>query len=161
MSHCRRPEIFNTDQGSQYTSNEFTDVLKQNEIRISMDGQDRALDNIFIERLWRIVKYEEVYLNHYESVWKLENSLTRWFDFYRYRRRHSSLGYRFPAEVYFDRERTGKRAAIFYENKTKKGRLFYCSREGIIDNNRRGVRRMAFVISHNQNGITEKKNSVL
>lgn len=101
LSTGRKPEIFNTDQGSQYTSVEFTGVLKRNEIRISMDGRNRALDNVFIERFWRTVKYEEVYLNHYDSVWELEDHLTRWFDFYRNRRRHSSLDYRRPAEVYF------------------------------------------------------------
>lgn len=76
-------------------------MLKRNNIRISMDGKNRALDNVFIERFWRTVKYEEVYLNHYDSVWELEDHLTRWFDFYRFRRRHSSLDYRRPAEVYF------------------------------------------------------------
>lgn len=96
-----KPEIFNTDQGSQYTSAEFTNVLKRSDIRISMDGRGRALDNIFIERFWRTVKYEEIYLNHYDSVWDLENRLTKWFDFYCRRRRHSSLGYRYPADVYF------------------------------------------------------------
>ena len=101
LSTGRQPEIFNTDQGSQYTSVEFTGVLKKNDIRISMDGKNRALDNIFIERFWRTVKYEEIYLNHYDSVWELENRLTRWFDFYCNRRRHSSLDYRRPAEVYF------------------------------------------------------------
>ena len=93
LSTGHKPEIFNTDQGSQYTSVEFTGVLKRNNIRISMDGKNRALDNVFIERFWRTVKYEEVYLYHYDSVWELEDHLTRWFDFYRFRRRHSSLDY--------------------------------------------------------------------
>ena len=97
----RKAEIFNTDQGSQYTSSEFTSLLKKNEIRISMDGRGRALDNIFIERFWRTVKYEEIYVNHYDNVWDLEKKLTHWFDYYRFRRRHSSLGYRHPADVYF------------------------------------------------------------
>lgn len=97
----QKPEIFNTDQGSQYTSIEFTDVLKRNGIRISMDGRNRALDNVFIERFWRTVKYEEIYINHYENVWELEDRLRDWFDFYCHRRHHSSLNYRCPADVYF------------------------------------------------------------
>ena len=91
LSKGAKPEIFNTDQGTQYTSREFTGVLKRNEIKISMDGRGRALDNVFIERFWRTVKYEEIYLNHYESVWDLEDRLTKWFDFYCRRRRHSAL----------------------------------------------------------------------
>lgn len=101
LSKGTKPEIFNTDQGTQYTSIEFTEILKRNTIRISMDGRGRALDNIFIERFWRTVKYEEIYLNHYESVWDLEDRLAQWFDYYRYKRRHSALDYRRPAEVYF------------------------------------------------------------
>ena len=101
LSKGTKPEIFNTDQGTQYTSIEFTGILKRNAIRISMDGRGRALDNIFIERFWRTVKYEEIYLNNYESVWDLEGRLAEWFDYYRYKRRHSALDYRSPAEVYF------------------------------------------------------------
>ena len=81
-----KPEIFNADQGSQYTSPEFTGVLKKNGIRISMDGRGRALDNIFIERFWRTVKYEEIYVNHYDNICDLEKKLTLWFDYYRFRR---------------------------------------------------------------------------
>jgi putative transposase len=108
LSSGFKPEIFNTDQGSQYTSADFINVLKRHNIRISMDGRGRALDNAFIERLWRTVKYEEIYLNHYDSVWELEDRLTAWFDFYRNRRRHSALNYRCPAELFFGSAAVGK-----------------------------------------------------
>lgn len=96
-----RPEIFNTDQGSQFTSSAFTGRLEECGVAISMDGRGRALDNVFIERLWRTVKYEEIYLKEYESGWALEAGLTDYFAFYRHQRPHSSLGYRTPGEVYF------------------------------------------------------------
>ena len=94
------PEIFNTDQGSQFTSEEFTRVLLDREIAISMDGRGRALDNVFIERLWRTVKYEDIYLKEYKSVWECERGLASYFAFYNTQRRHTSLGRRTPAEVY-------------------------------------------------------------
>jgi len=97
-----RPLIFNTDQGSQYTSDEFTGVLTEKEIWISMDGKGRALDNIFVERLWRTVKYEEIYLNDYENLADLKKALTKYFLFYNYERKHQSLGYKTPAEVYYN-----------------------------------------------------------
>lgn len=96
------PLIFNTDQGSQYTSDEFTGVLTEKEIWISMDGKGRALDNIFVERLWRTVKYEEIYLNDYENMTELKKALTEYFLFYNYERKHQSLGYKTPAEVYYN-----------------------------------------------------------
>lgn len=96
------PLIFNTDQGSQYTSDEFTGVLTEKEIWISMDGKGRALDNIFVERLWRTVKYEEIYLNDYENMADLKKALTKYFLFYNYERKHQSLGYKTPAEVYYN-----------------------------------------------------------
>lgn len=95
-----RPDIFNTDQGSQFTSKDFTGALKDAEILISMDGKGRAMDNIFIERLWRSVKYEEVYLKEYDSVRELIRSLKVYFDFYNNERPHASLGGKTPAEVY-------------------------------------------------------------
>jgi putative transposase len=95
-----RPEIFNTDQGSQYTSSAFTDRLAQSGIRISMDGRGRCFDNIMIERLWRSVKYEEVYLKDYSSVHECRESLRAYFTFYNQERRHQSLGRRTPHEVY-------------------------------------------------------------
>lgn len=95
-----KPEIFNTDQGSQFTSEVFINVLKSNEIQISMDGKGRALDNIFIERLWKSVKYEDVYLNVYETGIDLYKGLSRYFKFYNYERIHQSLGYEIPAKKY-------------------------------------------------------------
>jgi putative transposase len=96
-----RPEIFNTDQGSQFTSAEFTGVLKANEIRISMDGKGRWLDNVFVERLWRSVKYEHVYLHAYESVSEAKQQLAGYFAFYNTRRPHTSLGGHTPDMTYF------------------------------------------------------------
>ena len=94
------PEIFNTDQGSQFTSREFTDVVQSNQVAISMDGRGRALDNVFIERLWWSVKYEEVYLKAYGTVADLHEGLGRYFDFYNHHRKHQSLGKRTPYEVF-------------------------------------------------------------
>ena len=95
------PEVFNTDQGSQYTSLEFTGILESRGIRISMDGKGRALDNVFVERLWRTVKYEDVYLKDYGTVTACRKGLAEFFDRYNYRREHSSLDGNYPAEVYF------------------------------------------------------------
>ncbi len=95
-----KPEIFNTDQGSQYTSDRFTKVLIDHKIEISMDGKGRALDNIFIERLWRTVKYEEIYLKEYKNVKELKFSLVDYFEFYNNERFHMSLGWLTPAEFY-------------------------------------------------------------
>lgn len=94
------PEIFNTDQGCQFTSERFTGVLKAHGIPISMDGRGRALDNIFVERLWRSVKYEDVYLNGYSNTMGLTIGLTEYFVFYNEERPHQSLGNRTPAEVH-------------------------------------------------------------
>jgi putative transposase len=95
------PEIFNTDQGSQFTSEEFTGVLKQHDIRISMDGKGRWVDNVFVERLWRSVKYEEVYLRAYDNIRDARVSLGRYFAFYNSKRRHQSLDRRTPDSVYY------------------------------------------------------------
>lgn len=94
------PEIFNSDQGSQFTSGAFTGVLIGNGIAISMDGRGRALDNIFVERLWRTVKYEEVYLKQHDSLQDLLLGLTQYFQFYNQERWHQSLGYQTPDVVY-------------------------------------------------------------
>lgn len=94
------PEIFNTDQGSQFTSTTFTNVLEDAFIRISMDGKGRALDNIFVERLWRTVKYEHIYLHTYTDGWQLEKGLTAYFRFYNQERFHQSLNYKTPAQVF-------------------------------------------------------------
>ena len=94
------PEIFNSDQGSQFTSDAFTGVLINNAVKISMDGRGRALDNIFVERLWRTVKYEEVYLKQHDTVQSLLMGLTDYFVFYNQERYHQSLGYKTPDRVY-------------------------------------------------------------
>jgi putative transposase len=96
------PTIFNTDQGAQYTGIEFTGTLKAHDIKISMDGKGRAIDNIFIERLWRSVKYEEVYLNEYQSVEQLRKALKIYFEFYNHQRPHQSFNGQTPAEIYFN-----------------------------------------------------------
>jgi len=96
------PEIFNTDQGSQFTSKSFTSRLEDHDIGISMDGRGRALDNVFIERLWRTVKYEEIYLKDYETATALQTGLSEYFAFYNSERPHSSLGYRTPEEAYLE-----------------------------------------------------------
>jgi putative transposase len=95
------PEIFNTDQGSQFTSAEFTDVLQKRGIRISMDGKGAWRDNVFVERLWRSVKYEEVYLHAYDSVSAARAGLARYLAFYNARRPHRSLDGKTPDEFYF------------------------------------------------------------
>jgi putative transposase len=95
-----KPEIFNTDQGSQFTGEAFTKILEQHDIKISMDGKGSYNDNLFIERLWRSVKYEEVYLKAYQDGREARNSLSNYFCFYNAERPHQSLEYRTPAEVY-------------------------------------------------------------
>jgi putative transposase len=102
MARHGRPEIFNTDQGSQFTSAAFTGLLADNGIRISMDGKGAWRDNVFVERLWRSVKYEEVYLKAYDSVAEARASIGRYLDFYNRKRPHSSLGARTPDQAYFD-----------------------------------------------------------
>ena len=103
------PEIFNTDQGSQFTSEEFTGVLKREGIQISMDGKGRWVDNVFVERLWRSVKYEEVYLKAYDNVRHARQSLDIYFRFYNEKRRHQSLDRQTPDSVYY--QTAAKRAA--------------------------------------------------
>jgi putative transposase len=105
------PEIFNTDQGSQFTSEGFTRVLLSHGVAISMDGRGRWMDNVFIERLWRSVKYEEVYLKGYESVSEARRELAAYFDFYNLRRRHQGLEDRTPDQVYRSTLRTERTAA--------------------------------------------------
>lgn len=96
-----RPEIFNTDQGVQFTSHCFVGKLEECGIRVSMDGKGRALDNVFVERLWRSVKYENIYPKAYETLKEVRQGLREYFKFYNERRPHQGLGYRTPAEVYF------------------------------------------------------------
>lgn len=96
------PNILNTDQGSQFTSLDFIDVLKQNDVKISMDGKGRFWDNIFTERLWRSVKQENVYINDYQTVWDAKNGINDYFEFYNNDRPHTAFNLDFtPAEIYF------------------------------------------------------------
>jgi putative transposase len=96
-----KPEIFNSDQGVQFTALAFSSILESAGIQISMDGRGRAYDNIFIERLWRSVKYEDIYLHRYATVPALVSGLARYFTLYNQERPHQSLAYRTPAEIYF------------------------------------------------------------
>ena len=102
-----KPEIFNTDQGSQFTCEEFTSVLIDHGIQISMDGRGRALDNIFVERLWRTVKYEDVYLKGYQTIPEAERGLHDYFDYYNMQRRHSSLEHKTPWMIFSGLETIG------------------------------------------------------
>lgn len=96
-----KTEIHNSDQGAQFTSLDYVNVLEENEIRISMDGRGRCMDNIFTERLWRTVKYENIYLNDYANIDETEQGLKQYFLFYNEKRRHQSLDYKTPAQIYF------------------------------------------------------------
>ena len=100
LARYGKPEIFNTDQGSQFTSLDFTGVLKDAGVAISMDGRGRCMDNIFIERLWRSLKYEAVYLHELTDGFKAERVISEWIEFYNGDRPHSALGGRTPAEAY-------------------------------------------------------------
>ncbi len=111
LERYEAPQIFNTDQGSQFTCEDFTSVLAGHGVRISMDGRGRWLDNIFIERLWRSVKHEEVYLKAYENLSEARTELAAYFDFYNHRRRHQGLSDRTPDQVYWSTLRTQVRAA--------------------------------------------------
>ncbi|MEA2111213.1 MAG: IS3 family transposase [Campylobacterota bacterium] len=96
-----KPEIFNTDQGSQYTSKAHTDILKKHNIKISMDGVGRATDNICIERFWRSIKYEEIYLNEYKNIKALNRAIEKYMNSYNKKRLHSAIGYKTPNEIYY------------------------------------------------------------
>jgi putative transposase len=111
-----RPEIFNTDQGSQFTGNDFIDVLRVHGVAISMDGRGRFSDNIFVEWLWRSFKYEEVYLKAYQNVAEARHRIAAYFDFYNHQRLHQTLGYRVPRQVFeeatrFSKLRRGRKTA--------------------------------------------------
>ena len=95
-----RPEIFNTDQGSQFTGDDFLDVLRDRGVAISMDGRGRFADNIFVERLWRSLKYEEVYLKAYENTAQARRGIAAYFEFYNHQRLHQALGYRAPRQLW-------------------------------------------------------------
>lgn len=104
LNKYQKPEIFNTDQGTQFTSLDWCLTLEKKQIKISMDGKGRCFDNIFSERLWRTVKYEEVYLKSYETVADAKKELAKFVEFYNYQRPHQALKYKTPAEVYFANE---------------------------------------------------------
>lgn len=95
-----KPEIFNTDQGSQYTSHSHTQLLIDNDIKISMDGKGRATDNIAIERFWRSAKYENIYIQEYKTIRDLKNGVNEYIEFYNYKRFHQTLNYKKPMDVY-------------------------------------------------------------
>ena len=105
MTDC--PEIFNTDQGSQFTSDDYTGILLDKDIQISMDGRGRVFDNIFIERLWRSLKYEEVYLKDYQSIYEARQCIGNYFRFYNEERIHKALDYKTPYEVYYGQSYCG------------------------------------------------------
>jgi len=97
-----KPHITNSDQGSQFTGNGYTNTMLEAGVKISMGGRGRCMDNIFTERLWRIVKYEDVYIKDYATPWELRHGMLEFFDRYNNRRIHQSLEYKTPAEVYFE-----------------------------------------------------------
>ena len=99
-----KPEIINSDQGSQFTDEKWITVLKENGIAISMDGKGRCLDNIYIKRFWRSLKYEDFYLNDYQTVPELREGIKRYIDFYNNRRWHQALGYKTPAAVFWEKQ---------------------------------------------------------
>lgn len=106
------PEIFNSDQGTQFTSNDFIGILLAHKVRISMDGRGRYMDNIFTERLWRTVKYEDVYLKSYRNIAEAKKGLAEYFLFYNTERRHQSLAKQTPADVYFNHQRSNPKFTI-------------------------------------------------
>lgn len=106
------PEIFNTDQGSQFTSEDFTDILEDCGIAISMDGKGRWMDNVFVERLWRSLKYEEVYLKAYDSVEDARAGIAAWIEFYNFERPHQALGYRTPWEAFCGTEKPAHESTL-------------------------------------------------
>ena len=106
------PEIFNSDQGTQFTDGDFTKILSERNIKISMDGRGRCMDNVFTERLWRTIKYENVYLKSYRNIAEAERGLAEYFLFYNTERRHQSLDRRTPEDVYFNRQRSNQKFII-------------------------------------------------
>ena len=108
----QKPEVFNTDQGAQFTSEAFIDVLKKKGIQISMDGKGRCIDNVRIERLWRSVKYEDVFLRQYASVAELHSGLTRYFHYYNTQRPHQALGYLTPDAIYYSKSLLAQEVTI-------------------------------------------------
>lgn len=113
-------EIFNTDQGAQFTTPQFTNLLITNNIRVSMDGKGRSLDNIFVERLWRSLKYELIYLYDYQTVREVERAIHDYFQFYNYERPHQSLRYQTPASIYHGEKNSSK-------SERRSSSIFNCS----------------------------------
>ena len=113
-----RPEIFNSDQGAQFTSGRFIETLTKQGISVSMDGRGRALDNVFVERLWRSVKYEDVFLKGYRTIPEAREGLEKYFEFYNNARRHQGLDYKKPAQVYFGETERQENADRIGENLT-------------------------------------------
>jgi putative transposase len=114
LSRWGKPQIFNTDQGNQFTSYDFLNILINNKIAVSMDSKGRALDNIFIERFWRTIKYEHLYLRAYADGRSLHQGLTEYFHFYNQERKHQSLGYQTPA-LWYDGRTEGKEKVHFLD----------------------------------------------
>ncbi len=112
----KSPEIFNTDQGAQFTSNAFVEKLEKHAIQVSMDGRGRALDNIFVERLWRSVKYEDVYIRNYSSLKEAREGLKEYFKFYNCERLHQSLEYQTPLEIYTAKRSHGSSSCKLYDS---------------------------------------------
>jgi len=121
-----RPEIFNSDQGSQFTSTDFTGVLKREEMRISMDGRGRGFDNIFVERLWRNVRYEDIYLKGYATVGELLVGLSEYFALYNSEQPHQSLRYKTPDVVHTSASGGGALIVGKYEKSTSAAGLRFC-----------------------------------
>ena len=112
------PQIFNSDQGTQFTSEAFTSILRANGVKISMDGRGRVFDNIFIERLWRTLKYEEVYIKEYRTVQEATENIARYFHFYNWERFHESFDYRTPHQVYYETSKIEEKGGYTYANYT-------------------------------------------
>ena len=108
----KQPKIFNSDQGTQFTDNDFIKILSIREIKISMDGRGRCMDNIFTERLWRTVKYENIYLKSYRNIPEARDGLSEYFLFYNTKRRHQSLDNQTPADIYFNHQRSNQKIII-------------------------------------------------
>ena len=134
-----RPEIFNTDQGSQFTSSDFTGRLKDAKVAISMDGRGRVFDNIFTERLWRTVKYEEVYLKDYRSFEEAREGIGAYMRFYNHERLHQSLGYRTPAEVYLGNAAAPKEPCAAARNDAADTAMAVSACEGMAFYNTPGI----------------------
>lgn len=124
-----KPEIFNTDQGSQFTSRSFTGMLETEGVMISMDGRGRVYDNIFVERLWRSVKYEEVYLKEYQTVKEAVSSLGDYFGFYNHKRLHQALGYKTPYQFYTRTHLPGENPDRIHDSQ---GVLFHLNKDHFL-----------------------------